>query len=82
MSEYTEVKQPFLQQLAALDWTIINQGREIPRDPGKSLRQTLRQWLLPEVFAKAVAAINTTADGAPWLTEKQLHDQILRQPHA
>lgn len=82
MSEYTEVEQPFLQQLASLGWTIIDQVREIPQDPGKSLRRTFRQWLLPDVFSGAVSAINTTA-GDLWLTEKQLHDlhdQILRQP--
>ncbi|MCK9293878.1 MAG: HsdR family type I site-specific deoxyribonuclease [Desulfobulbaceae bacterium] len=84
MSEYSEVEQPFLQQLATLGWTIIDQGQEIPQDPGKSLRRTFRQWLLPEVFAQAVAAINTTAAGEKWLTGKQLHDlydQILRQPN-
>jgi type I site-specific restriction-modification system R (restriction) subunit len=35
------------------------------------------------VFAGAVSAIDTTAAGDPWLTEKQLHDvhdHILRQP--
>lgn len=84
MSEYTEVEQPFLQQLSTQGWTIIDQGQEIPQDPSRSLRQTFRQWLLPEVFAKAVAGINTTAGGESWLTEKQLHelhDQILRQPN-
>ena len=75
MSEYTEVEQPFLHQLASQGWTIIDQGREIPQDPSRSLRQTFRQWLLPEVFAKAVSAINTTATGEPWLTDKQLHDR-------
>ncbi|TFG46427.1 MAG: type I restriction endonuclease subunit R, partial [Candidatus Brocadiia bacterium] len=84
MSEYTEVEQPFLQQLATLGWTAIDQGQEIPQDPTKSMRQTFRQLLLPEVFTKAVAAINTTAADENWLTEKQLHDlhdQILRQPN-
>ena len=73
MSEYTEVERPFLQQPASLGWTIIDQGREIPRDPRRSHCQTFRQWILPKAFAKAVAAINTTATGALWLTEKQLH---------
>ncbi|OIO70881.1 MAG: type I restriction endonuclease subunit R [Zetaproteobacteria bacterium CG_4_9_14_3_um_filter_49_83] len=84
MSEYTEVEQPFLQQLESLGWQIIDQGAEIPSDPSKSLRLNFRQWLLPDVFAKAVAALNTTADGKPWLTSKQLQDlqeQILRQPN-
>src|SRR5512146_3326514 len=83
MSEYTEVEQPFLQQLAAQGWEIIDQGAEIPSDADKSLRLGFRQWLLPEVFAKAVGAINTTAEGKPCLTDKQLQDlqdQILRQP--
>lgn len=84
MSEYTEVEQPFLQQLAGLNWISIDQGQEIPSDPTKSLRHNFRQWLLPEVFAQAVSAINTTATGVEWLTKKQLqdlHDQILRQPN-
>ncbi len=84
MSEYTEVEQPFLKQLTTLGWTAIDQGPEIPQDPTTSLRQTFRQWLLPKIFAKSVSAINTTAVGKEWLTEKQihdLHDQILRQPN-
>ena len=84
MSEYTEVEQPFLQQLATLGWEVINQGQDIPADPSKSLRLNFRQWLLPEVFAKSVMALNTSAEGKQWLTTKQiqdLQDQILRQPN-
>jgi type I restriction enzyme R subunit len=84
MSEYTEVEQPFLNQLHSLGWSCIDQGPDIPHEPSPSLRRTFRQWLLPEVFAQAVSAINTTATGEPWLTPKQvqdLHDQILRQPN-
>ena len=29
MSEYTEVEQPFLQQLAAQGWPVIDQGNGI-----------------------------------------------------
>lgn len=84
MSEYTEVEQPFLQQLQTLGWDIIDQGPDIPADPTKSLRLNFRQWILPEVFAKSVVALNTTTEGQPWLTDKQLQDlqdQILRQPN-
>jgi type I restriction enzyme R subunit len=84
MSEYTEVEQPFLQQLESLDWTIIDQGTDIPQDPTNSLRRSFREWILPEVFKKAVNSINKTANGESWLTEKQLqelHEQILRQPN-
>jgi len=84
MSEYTEVEQPFLQQLASLGWEVIDQGQDIPSDPVKSRRLSFRQWLLPEVFAKSVMTLNTTAEGKPWLKAKQLQglqDQILRQPN-
>ena len=84
MSEYTEVEQPFLQQLKALGWEIIDQGQEIPSDPTRSHRASFRQWLLPDVFTKAVASLNQGARGHTWLTDKQLVDlqeQVLRQPN-
>ncbi len=78
MSEYLHVEKPFLEQLAALGWKVIDQGQGmIPSDPAASLREHFREWLLPEVFREAVRAIN------PWLTDRQLEDlqsQILRQP--
>ncbi len=85
MSEYLHVEKPFLDQLAALGWTVIDQGLGfIPSDPAASLRGSFREWLLPEVFREAVRAINRTTDGTAWLTEHQLddlRDQILRQPN-
>lgn len=84
MSEYTEVEQPFLQQLASLGWTVIDQGAGIPQDASPSLRANFRQWLLPDVFDAAVRSINHTDDGREWLTDRQLEDlrgQLLRQPN-
>lgn len=84
MSEYTEVEQPFLQQLASLGWTVIDQGSDIPANPALSLRKHFREWILPEVFTQAVSAINSTTTGEPWLTTKQLQDlqdQLLRHPN-
>ncbi|WP_077530287.1 type I restriction endonuclease subunit R [Vreelandella utahensis] len=84
MSEYTEVERPFLQQLQELGWEIIDQGQEIPSDPARSRRAGFRQWLLPEVFTRSVAAINPGKGGGTWLTDKQLLDlqeQLLRQPN-
>jgi type I restriction enzyme R subunit len=79
MSEYLHVEKPFLDQLAALGWTVVDQGcGMIPSDPAASLRETFREWLLPQVFRDAVRAIH------PWLTDRQLEDlrsQILRQPN-
>ena len=85
MSEYFHVEKPFLDQLAALEWQVKDQGHgNIPSDPAKSLRTSFREWLLPEVFRNAVRSINLTPDGKLWLTERQLddlRDQILRQPN-
>ena len=85
MSEYSLVEKPFLDQLGALGWTVIEQGFGIITcDPAASLRVSFREWLLPEVFRDAVRAINTTEDGQLWLTDRQLdelRDQILRQPN-
>ncbi len=85
MSEYLHVEKPFLDQLGTLGWTVIDQGQGlIPSDPRASLRGNFREWLLPEVFRDAVRAINLTADGKAWLTDRQLddlRDQLLRQPN-
>lgn len=85
MSEYLHVEKPFLDQVAALGWTVIDQGcGMIPSDPSLSLRGSFREWLLPEVFRSSVRALNRTADGREWLTDRQLddlRDQILRHPN-
>ena len=73
MSEYTEVEQPFLHQLAAQGWTVIDQGQGIPQSAAPSLREHFRQWLLPGVFDEAVRALNRTEDGQPWLTDLWNH---------
>jgi len=64
MSEYLHVEKPFLNQLAALGWTVIDQGQSIiPTDPAPSLRGSFREWLLPDVFREALRAVNLTAEG-------------------
>ncbi len=84
MSEYLHVEQPFLDQLAALGWTVIDQGQGfIPSDPAASLRGSFREWVLSDVFRASVRLLNRTSDGRVWLTDRQLddlRDQILRQP--
>lgn len=74
MSEFSFVEKPFLDQLAALGWTVIDQGPGIPTDPTKSLRVSFRKVTLRDEFNRAVRAINTTPDGRTWLTNKQLDD--------
>ncbi len=71
MSEYFHVEKPFLDQLATLGWTVIDQGHGlIPSDPTISLRENFREWLLPEVFRTSVRALNLTSDGRACQKEK------------
>jgi len=83
MSEYAFVEKPFLDQLAALDWDVIDQGQGVPTDPTRSLRTSFREIVLKETFFASVRAINTTDDGKSWLTDRQLeelYDQLTSQP--
>lgn len=82
MSEYSFVEKPFLDQLDALDWDVIDQGTGIPTDPTKSLRTSFREVSLRDEFNQAVRAINKADDGKAWLTDKQLddlHDELFGQ---
>lgn len=74
MSEYKFVEKPFLDQLAALEWSIIDQGSAIPTDPKKSLRNNFREIVIKKELFKALREINKTDDGQSWLTDKQLDD--------
>ena len=53
MSEYNEVERPFLEQLAGLGWTVIDQGAGVPQDAAPSLRGHFREWLLPGAWVRA-----------------------------
>lgn len=83
MSERTLVEKPFLDQLAALDWKVVDQGPGVPTDPTKSLRTSFREVILPGIFRDSLHAINRTEQDQPWLTDKQIDDlieEILNQP--
>ena len=83
MSEYLHVEKPFLDRLAVLGWEVVDQGQGVvPADPARSLRTRFRDVILPGVFRESIRAINTTRQGEPWLTDRQiadLRDQLLRQ---
>lgn len=78
MAEYINVEKPFLDKLRQLGWLVIDQGLGVPQDPEKSLRENFKQVLLPAVFRNSIKAINKTADGREWLTDKQL-DELLTE---
>lgn len=50
MSEYRFVEQPFLTQLTALGWEVIDQGEGIPKDPAASHRADFREVVLKDIF--------------------------------
>lgn len=67
MSEYRYVEKPFLDQLRALGWEVIEHAPGvIPQSPAKSLRQNFREVTLKGVFFESVRKLN------PWLTDAQL----------
>jgi len=83
MSEYAHVERPLLTQLEGLGWMVVDQGEGVPGDPSRSLRENFAQVFLPGVFRESVRALNATADGREWLTERQLAgllDDIFRRP--
>lgn len=80
MSEYSEVEQPFLQQLATQGWTVVDQGcANISQDPVASLRRSFREWLLPGVFAASARRINTLNEVDKVLPQYRERKEWLRQ---
>jgi hypothetical protein len=61
MSECAFVEKPFLDQLAALGWQVIDQGQGVPTDPTQSLRTHFREVMLKGVFRDSLNTINRTA---------------------
>lgn len=74
MAEYINVEKPFLDKLRQLGWQVIDQGLGIPQEPEKSLRNTFKEVILPDVFKDSIKKLNLTQDGKEWLTDKQLND--------
>ena len=71
MSEYQFVEKPLLNQLASMNWKVIEQSAGIPTDPSKSLRASFREVVIKSEFIKAVNGINLH-EGKAWLTPEQL----------
>ena len=81
MSEHSFVEKPFLDQLASLDWKVVDQGPGMPTDPAKSFRTSFREVILEGIFRQSLHDINRTGSdgdgqGQPWLTDKQIDDLI------
>jgi len=74
MSEYHFVEKPFLTQLEALGWAVIDLGEGIPKNPATSHRSDFREVVLKDVFKQSVSKLNLTDDGLQWINDKQLDD--------
>lgn len=74
MSEYRFVEKPFLTQLEALGWGVIDLGEGIPKDPATSHRTDFREVVLKDIFKQSVSQLNQTEDDQEWLNDKQLDD--------
>lgn len=72
MSERTQVEKPFLDQLAALGWEVIDHGECLPTNPASSHRSDFKEVALRSIFKQAINALNMDEAGNPWLTSGQL----------
>lgn len=70
--EYRYVERPFLDQLAALGWEIIDQGLGIPYDPQESRRDSFSEVALKRIFKREIYRINQDEQDQPWLSDDQL----------
>lgn len=57
MAEYINVEKPFLDKLRQLGWQVIDQGLGIPQQPEKSLCNTFKEVVLPDVFKDSIKKI-------------------------
>lgn len=74
MAEYINIEKPFLEKLRQLQWQVVDQGIGVPQDPAKSLRNNFKEVVLPAILRQSIRAINKTADGREWLTDRQLDE--------
>jgi hypothetical protein len=72
-----------LDQLASLEWGMIDQGPGIFTDPPTGIRTSFREVIIEGVFRQSLNNINRADAGQPWLSDKQISDlieDILNQP--
>ena len=71
MSESQFLENPFLNQRASMDWTVVKQPLDISTVPSKSLRSIYPEVLIKSEFIKAVNKTNLHL-GRSWLTPERL----------
>lgn len=75
--EYTLVEQPFLDQLASMDWRVVTGSVDEPSVTG---RETFREVLIRDDLRSALRRINLR-DGQPWLDDARIVQAIAALEH-
>lgn len=70
--EYVEVEEPFLDQLATMDWETVHGDVEIPSSTG---RTSFREVLLADDLRAALRKINLR-EGKQWLDDDRLSQAV------
>ena len=70
--EFTEVEQPFLDQLAAMGWKIIMGSVDFPSVTG---RESFREVLMKADLRKAINRVNLR-DDEPWLDDGRISQAV------
>lgn len=71
--EFELVEQPFLDQLAAIGWTLTAGNRDFPSATG---RESFREVLLTGDLTAALHRINLDPEGRSWLDEGRLNQAV------
>lgn len=72
-NEYTEVEKPLIDQLQAMGWQWLEGDIDVPY---LTDRETFKDVLLKKRLRQALARINVTEDGQPWLDDVRLNEAI------
>jgi type I restriction enzyme R subunit len=70
--EWTEVEEPFLDQLISMGWKVVMGSLDHPSVTG---RESFREVLIKPDLRKAIERINLR-DGQPWLDEARLSQAV------
>jgi type I restriction enzyme, R subunit len=72
LDERNHVEKPFLDQLAALDWEVIDLT-DVQQTPGQTFRESFAEVVMVPVLREQVRKIN-----GDWLEDDQVED-VVRQ---
>ncbi len=71
--EYTEVEQPFIDQLVGMGWKHVTGNLDDPTDTG---RESFREVLILDDLEKALRRINLDPQGKPWLDDDRITQAV------